>query len=46
VYHRGELSAKRKGPALVIDYGSTTLIPPGWQFVVDKAGNLHCGAGW
>jgi N-methylhydantoinase A len=41
VFHRGDLSAKRrKGPALVIDYGSTTLIPPGWQFVLDTAGNL------
>jgi N-methylhydantoinase A len=30
----------RKGPALVVDYGSTTLIPPGWKFVVDRVGNL------
>jgi N-methylhydantoinase A/oxoprolinase/acetone carboxylase beta subunit len=43
VYHRGDLSAKRrKGPALVVDYGSTTLIPPRWQFVVDRTGNLIC----
>jgi N-methylhydantoinase A/oxoprolinase/acetone carboxylase beta subunit len=41
VYTRSELSSKRKpGPALVIDYGATTLIPPGWQFHLDKAGNL------
>ncbi len=41
VYTRSELSSKRKpGPALVIDYGATTLIPPGWQFLIDKAGNL------
>jgi N-methylhydantoinase A/oxoprolinase/acetone carboxylase beta subunit len=41
VYHRADLSAqRRRGPALVIDYGSTTLIPPGWRFLCDKAGNL------
>jgi N-methylhydantoinase A len=28
------------GPALVLDYGATTLIPPGWRFAVDPAGNL------
>jgi N-methylhydantoinase A len=41
VFHRADLSAqRRKGPALVVDYGSTTLIPPGWQFILDRAGNL------
>jgi N-methylhydantoinase A len=30
----------RKGPALVLDYGSTTLVPAGWRFHVDRAGNL------
>ena len=41
VHQRTGLSSRRRpGPALVIDYGSTTLIPTGWQFVVDKAGNL------
>ena len=35
VGERGE-----KGPALVVDYGSTTLIPPGWKFAVDRVGNL------
>ena len=45
VYHRADLSAKRKaGPALVVDYGSTTLIPPGWQFILDGAGNLIASA--
>jgi hypothetical protein len=40
-YRRAELSSKAtKGPALVIDYGSTTLVPAGWRFLVDKAGNL------
>jgi N-methylhydantoinase A len=29
-----------KGPALVLDYGATTLIPPGWKFAVDRVGNL------
>ncbi len=41
VYQRGDLtSAPRRGPALVLDYGATTMIPFGWQFVVDRAGNL------
>jgi N-methylhydantoinase A/oxoprolinase/acetone carboxylase beta subunit len=41
VYGRGELSAKsRPGPALIVDYGSTTLIPPDWRFHLDRAGNL------
>lgn len=30
----------RPGPALVLDYGSTTLVPPKWKFRVDRAGNL------
>ncbi len=29
-----------RGPALVVDYGSTTLIPPGWRYSLDKFGNL------
>jgi N-methylhydantoinase A len=33
-------STSRKGPALVLDYGSTTLIPAGWRFQVDCVGNL------
>jgi len=33
-------SAPRRGPALVLDYGSTTLVAPGWGFLVDAAGNL------
>lgn len=35
VRQRGE-----KGPALVVDYGATTLIPAGWRFAVDRVGNL------
>ncbi|HET9321021.1 MAG TPA: hypothetical protein VFO27_14635, partial [Bryobacteraceae bacterium] len=41
VFARDEIGEReKKGPALVIDYGSTTLIPPGWKFRVDRAGNL------
>jgi len=41
VYSRSSLSsAKLGGPALVLDYGSTTLIPPGWSFSIDRAGTL------
>ncbi len=41
VYTRGELGASsRPGPALVLDYGATTLIPSGWRFRQDNAGNL------
>jgi N-methylhydantoinase A len=35
-------SVIRRGPALVLDYGSTTLIPQGWRFQLDRAGNLLC----
>lgn len=42
VFTRGHLSSKaRRGPALVIDYGSTTLVPPGWRFALDKTGTLR-----
>jgi len=40
-WQRAQLSARRaKGPALVLDYGSTTLVPPGWSFRRDRAANL------
>ncbi len=32
------------GPALVLDYGATTLVPPGWTLRLDKAGNLVLSA--
>ena len=33
VYRRDQLpGVKLRGPALVVDYGSTTLVPPGWGF--------------
>ena len=42
VYTRSNLprSASR-GPALILDYGSTTLVPPGWRFSLDKFGTLR-----
>ena len=41
VYQRFDLPvAALEGPALVMDYGSTTLIPPGWSFSVDAMGSL------
>jgi hypothetical protein len=29
----------------VVDYGSTTLVAPGWRYSVDAAGNLLITAG-
>jgi N-methylhydantoinase A len=41
VWNRDQLAkAPVSGPGLVLDYGSTTLVPPGWKFHVDRAGNL------
>jgi N-methylhydantoinase A len=38
---RAQLSPRRTlGPALILDYGSTTLVPPGWWFRNDRSGNL------
>ena len=34
------LPRRTAGPALILDYGSTTLIPPGWWFCNDRSGNL------
>lgn len=39
VYPRAALS-RATGPALVVDYGSTTLVPPGWRILRDAHGNL------
>jgi N-methylhydantoinase A/oxoprolinase/acetone carboxylase beta subunit len=42
VFARGSLGAsQRPGPALILDYGSTTLIPTGWRFSLDRAGSLQ-----
>jgi len=41
VWKRSNLTnSGKQGPALVLDYGSTTLVPPAWKFRVDSAGNL------
>jgi N-methylhydantoinase A/oxoprolinase/acetone carboxylase beta subunit len=41
VYPRSSLTtAAVRGPALILDYGSTTLVPPGWRFSLDKFGSL------
>jgi N-methylhydantoinase A len=32
------------GPALVVEYSSTTLVPPGWRALVDGEGHLHLEA--
>jgi len=41
VLHRADLSVKElRGPALVVDYGSTTLVSVGWRYSLDKFGNL------
>jgi N-methylhydantoinase A/oxoprolinase/acetone carboxylase beta subunit len=41
VWKREQLgSALKLGPALVLDYGSTALVPARWRFRVDRAGNL------
>jgi N-methylhydantoinase A/oxoprolinase/acetone carboxylase beta subunit len=38
---RTQVSSRRvAGPALILDYGSTTLVPPGWGYRIDGAGNL------
>jgi N-methylhydantoinase A len=42
---REQVSARSvAGPALVLDYGSTTLVPVGWRYGCDSAGNLICTA--
>jgi N-methylhydantoinase A len=39
-WRRELLPSRQKGPALVLDYGSTTLVPPGWVFHADARGNI------
>jgi N-methylhydantoinase A/oxoprolinase/acetone carboxylase beta subunit len=42
VFPRSSLTATpRRGPALVLDYGSTTLVPAGWSFSLDRFGTLQ-----
>lgn len=33
-----------RGPAIVTEYSATTVVPPGWTFRVDKAGNMIISA--
>jgi N-methylhydantoinase A/oxoprolinase/acetone carboxylase beta subunit len=41
VWRREQIGIRaRSGPALILDYGSTTLVPPGWTFRTDRIGNL------
>jgi N-methylhydantoinase A len=35
-----EVGATSRGPALIADYGSTTLVPGGWSIRQDSAGSL------
>jgi N-methylhydantoinase A len=47
VLHRGELARGEhlRGPAVVEQFDSTTVVPPGWLGVVDSFGNLVLKAG-
>jgi len=47
VYDRGSLKAGARldSPSIVIEYGSTTLIPPGWLAAVDGWRNLILSVG-
>jgi N-methylhydantoinase A len=42
IYDRDLLLAGNcfSGPALVVEYSSTTVVPPGWEATVDRVGNL------
>lgn len=41
VWNRDHLGSKsRTGPALILDYGSTTLVPSKWRFRLDRSGAL------
>ena len=44
VYWRATLerSATVEGPAIIEEYGATTVVPVGWSLVVDAIGNLVC----
>jgi N-methylhydantoinase A/oxoprolinase/acetone carboxylase beta subunit len=33
-------AAELRGPAVVEEFGATTVVPPGWRGVMDKQGNL------
>ena len=42
VYNRDDLARDQhiSGPAIVEEWTATTVVPPGWQVVVDRLGNL------
>jgi N-methylhydantoinase A len=42
IYSRDQLrpSQEYSGPAIITEYGATTVIPPGTRFQADRAGNL------
>jgi N-methylhydantoinase A len=42
LYHREQLQAGNafSGPAVVFQYDTTTIVPPGWQVLVDEQRNL------
>ncbi len=42
IYDRGSLEEARRysGPAVITEYSSTTVVPPGMRFRVDRAGSL------
>jgi N-methylhydantoinase A/oxoprolinase/acetone carboxylase beta subunit len=40
VFERSHLPRRIEGPALVLDYGSTTLIAPRWRAAIDRYGTL------
>lgn len=42
IYERSQLAPKRRysGPAVVVEYSATTVIPPGMRFQLDAMGNL------
>jgi N-methylhydantoinase A len=43
VWERGNLgrSARIAGPAIVEEFGSTTVVPPGWDGVVENGSRSH-----
>ena len=46
VLRRGrDATAARRGPALIVDYGSTTLVPDGWSMRTDRTGMLILESG-
>ncbi len=37
---RAQVASRKAGPALILDYGSTTLVPEEWGYRTDGTGNL------